>query len=586
MKGVRSVLNNVKKRLPFIIFIGLFIIFIIILKLIHIQILETNNYKLLSDKNRIRTIPILPERGEIIDEFGKQIITNKRIYKLIIDKEYSKNVQHITSKIKKILPNRTLNRINFNNFQQAVLLDNISWKEISKLSFYIYEMPGVSIETYMERHSDYPYQFSHIIGILTEDPNIKILGYKKGTSGIEEYSNDQLKGKLGRKDVEVNSIGKIIKTINTVSPQNGDTIQLTINLELQNYIYNLFKNKYKAGACVILDVRTGDIKGMVSFPGYNFLKISNEYWNKLLKDPLKPLNNRSISGLYPPGSVFKIIPAIAALESEKYKNFKIFCNWIYDFNKHEFHCWKKNGHGEVNLNKAILESCDIFFYKLSLQLGINKIFDYATRLGLNKLTNIEISGEIKGLIPNPKWKKETYHKPWYQYETILATIGQGSVLVTPIQLAKMMAIIANGGFEITPKLIKTNIEINDSKKINISTSAIATIKESLKNVCNSWTGTAFYNISKLGFKICVAGKTGTSQVVKITKKQREENLYKNELKPWWNRDHALFIGFAPYENPKYAVCVVLEHECSGSREAAPFAVNVLQKAIEIDKKAD
>lgn len=586
MKTIRSIIANIAKRLPFVIFMGLFIIFIIILKLIHIQILETNNYKLLSDKNRIRTIPILPERGEIIDEFGKQIISNKRIYKLIIDKEYSKNVQQIILKIKKILPNRTLNKINFNNFQQAVLLDNISWEEISKLSFYIYEMPGVSIESYMERHSEYPYQFSHIIGILAEDPDIKILGYKKGTSGIEEYSNDQLKGKLGRKDVEVNSIGKIIKTVNTVPPQNGDIVQLTINLELQNYIYNLFKEKYKAGSCVVIDVNTGEIKGMVSFPGYNFLKISNEYWNKLLQDPLKPLNNRSIAGLYPPGSVFKIVPAIASLESEQYKDFKTFCNWIFDFNKHEFHCWKKTGHGEVNLSKAISESCDIFFYKLSLSLGINKIFDYATRLGLNNLTNIEISGEVKGLIPNQKWKKETYHKPWYPYETILATIGQGSVLVTPIQLVKMISIIANGGYEITPKLIKTNVEPTDKEKVRISSSSISVIKESLKNVCNSWTGTAFYNISKLGLKICVAGKTGTSQVVKITKKQREENMYKNEHKPWWNRDHALFIGFAPYESPKYAVCVILEHECSGSREAAPFAAKVLNKALEIDKTQD
>lgn len=573
-----------RKRIILSVFVQIFCMFIVILKLINIQIINTDNYKLLSDKNRIRTIPLIPDRGEILDEFGEKIVSNQKIYKLILDKNFAtkSNIAYITEKMAEILPKRKLNQINFNNFNQAILLDKISWEEISKLSFYIYQMPGVSIEPYMERSSKNPEAFSHLVGMLIDDPKTNILGYKCGTSGIEEYSNEMLKGTLGRQDVEVNSIGKIIRTINTVHPISGNNVNLTINRELQIFIYNLFeKEEYKAGACVVLDTETGEIKALVSFPGYNFLKISASYWNELVRNKLKPLNNRAICGLYPPGSVFKLIPAIATLENEKTENFVTNCNFIYKFGNHDFHCWKKQGHGTIGIETAISASCDIFFYKVSQILGMNEIAKYGKMLGLGSKTGIEISGESQGIMPNPSWKKSVYKKPWYPYETILSAIGQGSVLTSPIQLVKMTAIIANGGHDINVTLFKQSNSKENIQKLPIKDSTLNTIRLAMRTVCNSWPGTAYSNVSRLKLKTIISGKTGTSQVVRITKKQRENNSYKNELKKWAERDHALFVGFAPFENPKYSVAVVLEHECSGSKTAAVFAAKVLEKALEI-----
>ena len=573
--------NQMFKRVIFTILCEFIAILILIIKLTNIQVINTDNYKLLSDKNRIRIIPLIPERGIIFDAYGNKIVENKKIYKLIIDKTYATNILYIQKKISSILPDRVLEKVNFNNFQQAVLLDKITWEEISKLSFHIHEMPGVSVESYMERYSKNPEPFAHLIGILIDDPDANIFGYKRGDSGIEAFSNSELKGELGRKDVEVNSIGKIIKTLNVINPIPGNEIELSVIAELQEYIYNLMKEKYKAGACVVVDVNTGEIKALVSYPSFNFTKIYKKYWDTLVSDKLKPLNNRTISGLYPPGSVFKIASGIAISESVD-SNLNVNCYGVFPLGDHEFHCWKKQGHGEVDLRKAISNSCDIFFYKNSQIAGIKSIDKYATILGLGEKTGIEISGESQGLIPSPLWKKSTYSKPWYPYETIISAIGQGSVLTTPIQLAKMTAIVANGGNSMNLTLFKNKTPIK--KKVKISDKTLNEIREAMHDVCSIWGGTAFYNISKLKLHRSFAGKTGTSQVVRITKQQRESNTYKNELKQWEERDHALFVGFSPFESPKYAVVVILEHECSGSREAAPFGAKVLNKIFEIEEK--
>jgi len=573
--------SQVIKRTVFVIICEFILIMILIIKLTNIQVINANNYKLLSDKNRIRVIPLIPERGLIFDSYGHKIVENKKIYKLIIDKNYATNIPYIRNKISRILKGRQLEKVNFNNFQQAILLDKITWKEISKLSFYIHEMPGISVESYMERSSIKPEAFAHIIGLLIDDPNINILGYKKGNSGIEEFKNETLKGELGRKDVEVNSIGKIVKTLNTIPPVPGESLELSIIAELQYFIYKLMQEKYKAGACVVIDVNTGEIKALVSYPSFNFTKVSKKYWDELISDRLKPLNNRAISGLYPPGSVYKIASGLAISEVST-GNTDINCNGIFSFGNHDFHCWKKHGHGEVNFRKAITSSCDIFFYKNSQATGINVIEKYSRLLGLGKTTNIEILGESKGIIPSPHWKKSTYSQPWYPYETIISAIGQGSVLTTPIQLAKMISIIANGGYDIKLTILKDQGQLMN--KLPISEKNLSNIQNALHDVCSIFGGTAFYNISKLKLNLSLAGKTGTSQVVRITKQQRENNTYRNELKPWEERDHALFVGYAPFNSPKYAIAVVLEHECSGAKEAAPFGAKVLKKILEIDKR--
>lgn len=549
----------------------------LITRLGYLQLHRFNDYKLLSDKNRIRVLPVIPARGEILDAIGRNIVHNKYIYKLVMDKEYRSSLNEVYEKISKILYIKSFKRPDIScKTNQFVLVEDLTWSEIAKLSIFISNMPGVSIERYTDRECVNEEAFCHVVGYTADDPYENILGYKAGVIGIEKEKNDILRGELGEKSVEVNVIGKMVRDLDSSPPTSGKNVELSINLDVQEFVYSLFQ-EYHAGACVVMDIFTGEIVAMVSYPGYGFKNFSTQTWESLKNDPLKPLTNRVIYGAYPPGSVFKLVTAIALLESGKVHDVgNVNCSQVYRLGNHDFHCWRKGGHGSVDLRRAIAESCDIFFYSASRIAGIQKISEYAKILGFGERTGIELSGEHRGLIPDPEWKRSVYKEPWYPYETILSAIGQGSVLTTQLQLVRAVSIIANGGFKIQPTLIKRN-ELELLERVEISESTLSFVSECMSDVCNKPNGTAYWSLLRNNIKGVLAGKTGTSQVVRITKEERESGTYKDfNSKPWEQRDHALFVGFAPVASPKYAVSVILEHEISGAKFAAPFAAKVLK----------
>ena len=385
-----------------------------------------------------------------------------------------------------------------------------------------------------------------------------------------------LVGKAGQREIEVNSSGRVIREISRIDSTQGQDIQLTLDLRLQEYALNLL-NSYRAGSIVVMNIKNGHIICMASTPSYNPNKIikkpNTEYWNSLLQNDLSPLTYRSIQGLYAPGSTFKMIVAIAGLYYGVIdKQTKHICNGKVSLGDRLYHCWKNNGHGSMNVDSAIKESCDVFFYEISKKIGIDKIAKVAQDFGLGKMYDIHMNNQKIGIIPSKKWKKENLGESWYPGETLISAIGQGFVLTNPLQLATMTSIIASDGNIIEPKIINDE-KIIEYKKLEKYKSAIKIIKNSMFKVVNENRGTAFKSKSD---EILFSGKTGTSQVRRITVAERESEDFRKKEVEWNKRDHALFVGYMPHDNPKYSISVVIEHGGSGASSAAPIAKQVFQ----------
>lgn len=376
-----------------------------------------------------------------------------------------------------------------------------------------------------------------------------------------------------------------MKEIERVDGIPGKDVQLTIDSRLQQKAFELFGEE--SGAAVLLDVHTGEILAFVSAPSFdpNMMTqgLSTEDWNALLHNERNPLTDKAISGQYSPGSTFKMIVALAALEAGVIKpETRTYCAGKMFLGNHAFHCWKKEGHGHLNVVEALQHSCDIFFYETAQKLGIEKIADMARRFGLGSKINIGLENEKAGLIPDKEWKLRRFGEPWQQGESLISGIGQGYILTTPLQLATMTARLVNGGYEIKPTFLKVSDgEKSKIKKIDVSPANLELIKEGMYAVVNKPGGTAWrsqfdYHGQRMG------GKTGTTQVRRITMKERREGIKKESELPWRLRNHALFVGYAPHDNPKYAVAVLVEHGGGGSSVAAPLAGKILREAIMLD----
>ena len=376
-----------------------------------------------------------------------------------------------------------------------------------------------------------------------------------------------------------------MKEIERVDGIPGKDVQLTIDSRLQQKAFELFGEE--SGAAVLLDVHTGEILAFVSAPSFdpNMMTqgLSTEDWNALLHNERNPLTDKAISGQYSPGSTFKMIVALAALEAGVIKpETRTYCAGKMFLGNHAFHCWKKEGHGHLNVVEALQHSCDIFFYETAQKLGIEKIADMARRFGLGSKINIGLENEKAGLIPDKEWKLRRFGEPWQQGESLISGIGQGYILTTPLQLATMTARLVNGGYEIKPTFLKVSDgEKSKIKKIDVSPANLELIKEGMYAVVNKPGGTAWrsqfdYHGQRMG------GKTGTTQVRRITMKERREGIKKESELPWRLRNHALFVGYAPHDNPKYAVAVLVEHGGGGSSVAAPLAGKILREAVMLD----
>ena len=582
--------NRIINRRSFLLILSKIFMFSIVgWQLFKLQILKSDKYKTLSKNNQIDFEIIYPLRGMILDRNNTIIANNQKSYDLYIIPEKTDNINDTLNNLNNFINKdfRKKRKIielskKVKKFERIKIFDNISWQKLEILEANKNDLPGLYLKNSPKRIYNFGNYFSHTVGYINKptekDLNLpfisKMPSLEIGKIGLEKYFNTQLIGIPGQREIEVNSIGREIREISKVSSKNGEDISITIDTELQKFIHNELKN-YKAGSIVVMKVKSGEIIGMASQPNYNPNKIINkpneEYWNEILKNKLSPLTNRSVQGLYSPGSTFKMIVALAALKKGVINsNDLATCEGKIEFGDRVYHCWKTKGHGKVNLEKGIKESCDVYFYELSKKVGIDSIAKMAKEFGLGNSYQFGFEDEKKGIIPSKKWKKKNINESWYAGETLIAAIGQGYVLTTPLQLAVMTSRIATNGLKILP-IIENNSLKRKFDQIDINKTHLNLIKKSMFNVVNEPRGTAYKSRSE---KYKFSGKTGTSQVKKITIEEREEEDFRKKEKEWKNKDHALFVGYMPSTNPNYALSVIIEHGGSGASVAAPIAKKI------------
>ncbi len=557
-------------------------------RLFNIQITDSGKYKTLSKNNQIDVEILYPLRGLIKDRFGIPIAKNIKVFDLYLVPERTNDIElslkHLSNFIdisfkKKreiILLSKKVKK-----FEKIKVFENLDWKTLEILEANKNHLSGIELIQDYQRIYPKNELFSHLLGYVNKPSKIDLrLPYISqmpslniGQQGIEKSFNELLVGLPGNREIEVNSSGRIIREISKKPSIKGKDINLTFDHKLQEYLYEKI-SKHKAGSIVVMDIKNGNILSMVSVPTFNsnlIIKKPNiNYWNSLLENSLSPLTDRSVQGLYSPGSTFKMIVAIAALK-HKVISFekKFFCEGKIEFGDRFFHCWKTKGHGNMNIDLAIKESCDVFFYNLAIKIGIDKIAEVAKDFGLGQIYPLEIPNQKKGIVPSKQWKKDTLKESWYGGETLIAAIGQGYVLTTPLQLAIMTSRIASGGKKIIPSIIKDKNINNQNFELMVKYSEpLKIIQKSMFKVVNEQKGTAFKSRSD-SFQF--SGKTGTSQVKKITLEERESEDFRKIDIEWKSRDHALFVGYMPATDPKYAISVVIEHGGSGASTAAPIA---------------
>jgi len=632
--GVKKV-HTINRRM-FIIAAAKFIVLTgIIARLFSLQITENKKYLTLSDKNRLREWRLPPIRGEFLDYFENVIAGNLKVYQLHVIPEEVEDFKYLMVRLKVILniSNNDFKKIikqknNQKPWETIIISKNLTWEEFTKINYYLHDLVGAKPVLSVSRNYPFNENYTHVLGYVSEASEKDILnneiiknthvpGLKVGKTGLEKTFENELIGTNGIQRYEVNAYGKRIRQVDYTDGLNGKSIQLTIDTEIQKLCSELLKDV--AGSISVMDIYTGEIVAMQSSPSFDpnlfLFGINQDDWQLIRNDPLKPLVNKTLSGLYSPGSTFKPMVALSALENGIIdENFKVNCKGKIEMYGQTYHCWKKRGHGIVDLKSAMKQSCDTYFYEIARKLGVDRLKETSIKFGLGeKVLNKTFSNEKKGLIPDTKWKKNNLGKGWVIGETLITGIGQGYTQTTPLQLCLMTAQLANGGFKIYPKIIaeddsKTAEEIKfimnkNRKKLNkkdrrlkdakslldlLNKEKHETLFKSSKNInlvrdamfasTNEIRGTSYK--SRIDDpKYQFAGKTGTSQVRRITKLDRELDLKTFEI-PYNERDHALYIAFGPYKNPRYALSIVIEHGGSGSSTAAPIAKKLFKLIID------
>lgn len=571
-----------------------------------LQIVNGEQYQTLSDKNRIHVNLTTPVRGYIMDRHGVMLAYNEQNFRVQIIPEQTKDIEQSLRHLSTIIDLRPsdIDEIIQRSKKQAKFIpikirDNLTWEDVSAIEISLPDLAGISIDVGQKRLYPYDRDFAHIVGYvgsvsdkeMTNDPVLRLPGFQLGKTGIERKFEQNLRGRAGTKSIEVNSAGRMVRELGADKGQIGHSISLTIDRNLQNKIMKILSRE-KSASAVVMDVHSGAVYACASYPSFDpnlfATRLPQKTWNALNSNPGRPLNNKAISGQYPPGSTFKMITALAALESGVVDNqTSFYCNGHYDVNKERFHCWKRSGHGYVNVYTALEESCDIYFYSIAEELGIKRIANMAHRFGLGQKYNLHLPLESAGLIPDKNWKRGRFGTEWHLGETINATIGQGYLLTTPMQLAVMTSRIANGGYAVEPWIVAHDGNYHTRKrqkqwpKMRISEKNLRIVQRGMELVMTGEDGTAKKSAIGIDGEE-MAGKTGTAQVRRITMAERRAGLLSQEDIIWKHRHHALFVGYAPYDNPRYAVSVVVEHGGSGSGTAAPLARDILKATQDID----
>ena len=612
--GIRK--SDIINRRMFIIGAAKLIIFGgIVARLFSLQINDNKKYLTLSDKNRIREWKLPPTRGNIVDYFGNVIAGNLKVYQLHVIPEQVENFNYLISRLKAILQlsNTRVERIKkkktqLKPWESLIISENLSWDEFSKINNYLYELAGVKPVMTISR--DYPFSdiYTHVLGYVSQPNENDILaneiiqekfvpGIKIGKLGLEKTLENDLIGVNDIQRYEVNAYGKRINQLEYQKGKQGSKIRITLDTEVQKLSAELMQGK--AGSVSVMDIYTGEIIAMYSSPSYNpnsfLFGISQDEWQLIRNNPLKPLINKTLSGLYSPGSTLKPIVALSALENGIMDtDFKVKCEGKMELHGQTFHCWKEKGHGWMSLNNAMKQSCDTYFYEIARKLGVDKLKVTADKFGLGKKVLGEyFENEKAGQFPDTRWKIDELGKGWVLGETLITGIGQGYTQTTPLQLCLMTAQIANGGYKIKPKILTDDNELT-SKKIkkamedsNLNNlyiplfdnqKNIKIIQEAMFSSTNELRGTSYK--SRIDDpKYQFAGKTGTAQVKRISKRERELDLKTFQI-PYEERDHALYVAFGPYKNPRYALSIIVEHGGSGSSAAAPMATKLFKLIVD------
>jgi penicillin-binding protein 2 len=583
-KASQDSIKILNRRSFIITTIGLILSLIVSIRLFSLQILNFNFYQKKSVENKVAVKATPPLRGDIFDNEKNLVAANASLYEFVIYKNLNKNYMDEVSNLNKLI-NLDLKISNISeklksfNAYTPFILSRANWQQIVEFEKNKFLFTSIKIIESKKRY--YPHKnLSQIIGYMGQSSDDKYL-YPKGVFHLEKTYDELLKGKPGKIFNEVNSRGKVIREISIEEPIKGNSLELTINLKLQNYAQSVLPLSNK-GSIVVINRFDGSILSMNSNPTYDaqvFEDRDNETINSLLNDPEKPLLNRAFTGFYPPGSVFKPIPALLGLKKNMInEKTEVFCSGSTSLADRNYYCWKKGGHGKVNLKKAIKESCDCYFYELAKKINIDELSELATNLGLNNTYNIGLSNAQKGLIPNKKWKKSNLEQGWYQGETLITSIGQGYNLTSPLQLASLYSALLNGGRFPSPKLIKNEPSKYLGEELNSNHQKA--ILSALKAAVQEPSGTAYkLNLDNPNF-VKIGGKTGTSQVVRIKEEDREDDLYKTKEIEDRFKDHSVFVGYAPIDEPKYIASVIIENGGSGSAVAAPIAHKVLNFAYQ------
>lgn len=574
-------------------------------RLAWLQVVEGSRYKTLAENNRINLKMVAPPRGQIVDRFGVPFAVSRQNFRVLVVREQTDDLRQSLMRLRKYikLDNARLEKVlkiaaKTPSYTPVEVVDNLNWEEVSTVEVNIPDLPGMGIDMGEVRHYPFADATAHLIGYVgaaskedqekEDDPLLTLPNFQVGKSGIEKTFDKQLRGKAGSSEMEVNVVGREVRELRNMTSREGSRVVLSIDAELQRFAQQRLAPERSASA-VVMDVHTGEIYALASYPGFdpNYFTggISHERYEELRSDIALPLTNKAVAGQYPPGSTFKMVTALAALEAGVVTEYSTaFCPGHYDFGNGRFHCWKKGGHGTVNVVTALQMSCDTYFYKLSTELGIRRIKDMAMRLGLGAKFGMELSEERAGLMPDEAWKKKNRNESWHPGETVIASIGQGFMLATPMQLAVMTARIVNGGKAVKPWLAGAvggeYVARPAWEDIGLNKKHVDLVLRGMNSVVNDQRGTAYgARIKEPGMEM--GGKTGTAQVKRISKQERAAGV-KNEDLAWHLRHHALFVGYAPVSNPRYACSVVVEHGVGGSKAAAPVAHDLLLMAQQRD----
>lgn len=595
MTGVRSRTQLIRRRALLVGGVQIGLIGLLAGRLVQLQVLEGERYSRRAEDNRTAERLLAPERGEILDRRGRPLARNRETYRLLLVPEKAGPIDAALDEIGRLaaLGPTARERVRRTvqtqpGFEPVVVLDDMSWEEMARLSLAIAEREGIFTNAAQRRIYPLGPAAAHTIGYVGRVSRkdlersdgaslLRMPDFRIGKTGVERTQDETLRGAAGTRLMEITSTGRQRRELGRQEGLSGETLHLTLDANLQRFAAGLFGEE--TGAAVLMDIRSGGLLATVSAPSFDPGAFHDgitdrQEWLSLAGDPLHPLSNRAVSGQYAPGSTFKIVVALAALEARIVSaDQRFFCNGVHELGTGRFHCWRRGGHGHVDLFKALQQSCDIYFYEIAQRTGIDRIAAMARKLGFGAATGVELPGEYNGLIPTKAWKREARDESWHVGETLLAGIGQGYVLATPIQLATMTARLANGTHAILPRLIGGE----SPSELGIDRRFLRIVRKSLAAVTGSRRGTAWNaRIAEAGFEM--AGKTGTSQVRRISRLERRLGVRKNEDLPREQRDHALFVGYAPADKPRYAAAVVVEHGSSGSKTAAPIARDLLLAA--------